>query len=205
MHYAALFKNLIVWITIFAAPTLWAATATEKLEKAITEVQKLTSEGRDFTQPEHRAMLKKQVENFFSPQHIARRALARGWGQLSPEQQTEFISDFSELLILTYADQLNKGGDSKVKYLKELPLGETRREVHTEAVSDTGSLEILYRMTVVDGEWQVYDVIIEGVSLVSNYRSQFTSLLQRKGPDGLIESLSNLVEKKEKSVSVPQP
>ena len=168
MHYAALFKNLIVWITIFAAPALWAATATEKLEKAITEVQKLTSEGRDFTQPEHRAMLKKQVENFFSPQHIARRALARGWGQLSPEQQTELISDFSELLILTYADQLNKGGDSKVKYLKELPLGETRREVHTEAVSDTGSLEILYRMTVVDGEWQVYDVIIEGVSLVSN-------------------------------------
>ncbi|MGB0371876.1 MAG: MlaC/ttg2D family ABC transporter substrate-binding protein [Opitutales bacterium] len=173
-----------------------ALTATEKLQKAISGVQKLTSEGRDFKQPEHRAALREQVESFFSPDHIARRALARGWSQLSAEQQATFVADFSELLILTYADQLNEGGDSEVKYLKELPLGETRREVHTEAVSDTGSLEILYRMTLHEDEWQVYDVIIEGVSLVSNYRSQFTSLLQRKGPDGLISSLGELVEKK---------
>ena len=183
-------------LAVLAFSTAQAGTATEKLQSAIAGVQALTFEGRDFKEPEHRALLQKQVESFFSPEHIARRALARGWSQLSAEQQTVFVENFAELLILTYADQLNEGGDSTINYLKELPLGEIRREVHTEAVSDGSSLEIHYRMTLVEGEWQVYDVIIEGVSLVSNYRSQFSSILSRKGPRGLIDSLSQLVEKK---------
>lgn len=193
---ASSYIRCLVFSLLFFAQVIYGNTATEKLQKAINGVQELTAQGLDFRKPESQALLKEQVEAFFSPEHIARRALARGWTQLSTEQQTLFVDEFSELLILTYATQLNEGGDAEIRYVKELPLGETRREIHTEAVSEAGSVDILYRMTLVDSEWQVYDVIVEGVSLVSNYRSQFTSLLQRKGPEGLIKTLSDLVEKR---------
>lgn len=163
--------------------------AVAKLQTALTDIQSLTAQKLDFSTPENRAKLKEKVESFFSPEHISRRALGRGWGQLSREQQTAFIEKFTDLLIVNYADQLEGSGEADVTYGNVLKMGSSRVEIATTAKTSESELEVLYRMMQVEDDWQVYDVIIEGVSLVSNYRSQFTAVLQRHGPDGLLEKL----------------
>ena len=111
-------------------------------------------------------------------------------------QRNEFTSLFSELLRNVYMGRILSYTDEKVVFLKERVLSETKTEVTSEIITSAKTIPINYRMIRKDNEWKVYEVIIEGVSLVKNYRSQFRNILKKQSPEDLIEILKKKVNQK---------
>jgi phospholipid transport system substrate-binding protein len=116
---------------------------------------------------------------------------------MSPAQQKDFIPLFRELLQGVYADRLLAYSDQKVLFDKETILKKGRAEVQSYLqTADGKKIPLFYRLTDKSGQWRVYDVIIEGVSMVKNYRTQFREILAKDTPDKLLEILREKVGQK---------
>jgi phospholipid transport system substrate-binding protein len=134
-------------------------------------------------------------EKMFDFTELSKRTLARNWGKLSPEQQKEFVGLFTDLLENTYANKIMSYTDEKIVFTKEIPLTEKTVEVRSTVLRKTGEVPIYYRVTMKDDSWRVYDVVVEGVSLINNYRSQFREMLSNKPPEAMLETLRKKVGK----------
>lgn len=91
-------------------------------------------------------------------------------------------------------DRLLQYQDEKVKFLKEISLGDTRAEVQSAIVAAGGDIPIHYKMYRKDGVWKTYDLIVENVSLVGNYRAQFNSLLSKNPPEKVLDVIREKVK-----------
>lgn len=134
-------------------------------------------------------------EKMFDFTELSRRTLANNWKKLSPEQQKEFISLYTSLLEDAYANKILAFSDEKITFTKEVPLSEKTVEVQSMVLRSSAEIPIFYRVILQDGAWRVYDVVVEGVSLSSNYRSQFREILVNKPPESLLETLRKKVGK----------
>jgi len=132
-------------------------------------------------------------EKMFDFTELSRRTLTNSWKNLSPEQQKEFISLYASLLEDTYSDRILAYRDEKITFTKEVPLSEKTVEVQSTVMHKTAEIPIFYRVILKDGEWRVYDIVIEGVSLINNYRAQFKNILVNKPPEALLEILRKKV------------
>jgi phospholipid transport system substrate-binding protein len=128
-------------------------------------------------------------DNMFDFTELSKRTLAVNWSKFTPEQQKEFISLYKDLLADTYADKIVAYTDEKIVFTKEVSLTEKTIEVQSTVIRKTQEVPIYYRVIKENGSWLVYDVVIEGVSLVNNYRTQFREILSNKPPTSLIETL----------------
>jgi len=136
------------------------------------------------------------IRRVFDFNEMAKRALARNWKSFSPEQQKEFSELFAEFLGNTYIDKIQGGfQDEKVVYLKQEMKSRNKAFVKTKIVRESMEIPVGYNLKILNGTWKVYDVNIEGVSLVKNYRSQFRKILMRKSPAHLINRLKKKIEK----------
>jgi phospholipid transport system substrate-binding protein len=124
---------------------------------------------------------------------LSRMTLSRNWRKLSEEQKKEFIHLYRQILENTYMDKILSYTDEKVSFDKEIMLSDTRAEVQTRIVTKTGDVPIGYRVALTDGAWKVYDVVVEGISLVSNYRAQFEAILSKDSPDELLKLMRKKV------------
>lgn len=127
----------------------------------------------------------------FDFERITRSVLGRNWRKADAEQRRALVVEFRQMLVRVYAKSLLNYAGQKIRIL---PLRPGKRPdhvvVHTEVNEPGGpTIPINYRMYLQDGAWKVYDIIIDGVSLVSNYRSSFAAEVRRKGIDGLIRTL----------------
>jgi len=102
---------------------------------------------------------------------------------------------YESLLEDTYADKIMAYTDEKIVFSKEVALTEKTVEVQSTVLRKSGEVPIYYRVIAKDGSWRVYDVVIEGVSLINNYRSQFREILANKPPESLLETLRKKVGK----------
>ncbi len=128
----------------------------------------------------------------FDLERMSRMVLGRHWSAASKEQQAQFVSEFRTLLIRTYASALTKFRDQTIEYrpLRTQP-GDTDVTVRTQVLQPGAPpLPVDYRLIRKENGWKVYDVAIEGVSLVTNYRSQFSAEVRQSGIDGLIQRLA---------------
>ena len=121
--------------------------------------------------------------------------MGQQWKQFSPDQQEEFTRLFGKLLGGVYIDRIIAYKDEKVVFGKVTNLSDKTAEVQSEVVRSSKSIPIHYRMISENGEWKVYDVVIEGVSLVQNYRSQFREILTNKPPEHLLKMLREKTRK----------
>jgi phospholipid transport system substrate-binding protein len=124
---------------------------------------------------------------------MSRAAMGRYWRRATPAQQAQVTSEFRELLVRTYAVALLSYSGQQIEYLPvRLQAGERYVMIPTRIDPGTGAppVPINYRMHQVDGSWLVYDVVIDGVSLVTNYRSTFASTVRQRGVEGLIRQLA---------------
>src|SRR6267143_1436318 len=138
---------------------------------------------------QRRAEVRRIAESIFDYPDTARRALGPHWNARSPEQQQEFVKLFSDLLDRSYISKIELYQGERVQYLGET-VGGDEATVKTAIVTKKNSeIPIDYRMHRKDGRWLVYDVIIEGVSLVSNYRTQFNKIVQTESYDALVQRL----------------
>jgi phospholipid transport system substrate-binding protein len=168
-----------------------AGTPTEVVKGTVDEVLQILSNPalKAPSQRLHRLeMVKQAVDRHFDYEEMAKRSLGHAWRNLSRAQQTEVVELFGELLEASYADKIERYTDEKVIYLGESEDGDYA-EVRTVVVRRNDRIPIDYRLHEAYSGWMVYDVCIEGVSLVSNYRSQFRRIIQESSYAELVRRL----------------
>lgn len=134
-------------------------------------------------------------EKMFDYTELSRRTLGIDWKKLNAAQQNEFLDLYKTLLENAYADKIVTYTDEKVIFSRENLLTEKTAEVQTTIVTKKADIPINYRVILKSGDWRVYDVIIEGVSLINNYRSQFREILANKPPESLLDTLRKKVNR----------
>jgi phospholipid transport system substrate-binding protein len=134
-------------------------------------------------------------EEMFDFTELSKRSLGKNWSKFNPDQQKEFVGLYKSLLEDAYADKIMLYTDVKIVFSKEVALTEKTVEVQSTVLRKSGEIPIYYRVIMKDGVWRVYDVVIEGISLINNYRSQFKEILVNKPPESLLETLRKKVDK----------
>ena len=170
----------------------WAATAQEQLKGAIERVVStldspaMKGEGKA---AERRAAVRQIANEIFDFGEIARRSLGRYWQPLSDAQRTEFVGLFGDLLERSYISKIELYGGEKIVYSGERMDGDLAI-VSTKIITKNGTeVPIDYRLFRRGDNWKVYDVNIEGISLVSNYRTQFNKIIQSNGYNTLVDRM----------------
>ncbi len=140
--------------------------------------------------------LQNALEDRFSFEVISQRSMGRNWDSLSESEKDRFTDLFSELLIQSYTSGLEGetlGNPPAINWAGQRELRKGLIEIQSEVTLDKQTYPIRYRMARLQNGWQVYDVLVEGVSLVGNYRKQFTSILQRGNSAELFQTLEEKV------------
>jgi phospholipid transport system substrate-binding protein len=136
-----------------------------------------------------RAAVRRIAEQVFDFEETARRALGRHWQARTPEERREFVGLFTDLLERTYISRIETYSGERVVYAGDTVEGE-EATVRTRLVTRDGKeVPIDYRMRRAGDRWLVYDVVIEGVSLVANYRTQFNKIVQTESYESLVQKL----------------
>ena len=192
------FSRMILMIAVLIViPCLaYAATPKETVETGVNKVVKTLGDPAFKSKPQDAKI--KEIGNIigevFDFTELSKRTLGREWKKLNADQKKEFVGLFRQLLQGVYADRLLAYTDQKVVFDKEKMLKKGQAEVQSFIVlSDGRKVPIFYRLTDKSGQWKVYDLIIEGVSLVKNYRTQFREIIAKDSPERLLEILRDKV------------
>jgi phospholipid transport system substrate-binding protein len=189
---------LILVVLVMVPLHGYAATPKETVETGVNNLLKTLGDPafKAKTKDKQIAEIGVKIEKVFDFKELSRRTLGREWKKMKPEQQKEFVQLFKELLQGVYADRLLAYSDQKIIFAKETMLKKGRAEVQSYLqTSDGKKIPLFYRLTDKSGSWKVYDVIIEGVSMVKNYRTQFREIISKDSPEKLLEILRDKVAK----------
>ncbi|HEV8586444.1 MAG TPA: ABC transporter substrate-binding protein [Methylomirabilota bacterium] len=179
---------LVLSLVLALVSPVFAGAPTEALKERVDLVVKSLAEQAPNTE-ERRARIRKIADSIFDYPDTARRALGPHWNSRSPKEREEFVKLFGDLLDRAYMSKIELYQGERVQYTAEQIDG-NEATVKTVIATKKGSeVPVDYRMHLKDGRWLVYDVIIEGVSLVSNYRTQFNKIVQTEGYDKLVQRL----------------
>jgi phospholipid transport system substrate-binding protein len=148
---------------------------------------------------ERRGILRKEIEPAFDFQEMAKRSLGPNWRDRTPEERVRFIALFRELLENSYLGKIESYQGEEIRYGKETVDG-PYAQVETVVVTTRGQeIPVDYRLLSDGVRYRVYDVVIEGISLVNNYRSQFNSILQKSSFAELMEKLRSTIREQQDS------
>lgn len=188
---AVIFLGWVV-VSLACLTVAWGGgTPTGAVKETVDQVfvvlrdQALKDPGREM---ERRAKLEEIIGRRFDYAEMAKRTLASQWKELSSEQQQEFVTLFQQFLANSYVGNVDGYSGEEVEYLKEREKGEFA-EVQTKVVSPKVQIPLDYRLLQKNGEWRVYDVVIDGVSLMKNYRGQFSRIINSSSFEALLEKL----------------
>jgi phospholipid transport system substrate-binding protein len=183
---------LMVPLCVYAGPPLEAVkTQVNKVMDVLRDSSLKGESGKKVK----REKIRNISENMFDYTELSKRTLGQNWSKLNAGQQTEFLGLYKKLLEDAYADKIIAYTDEKVVFGKETNLSEKTFEVQTTIITKKADIPIHYRVIQKGSDWKVYDVVVEGVSLVGNYRNQFKEILSNKTPDALIDTLRKKVGK----------
>jgi len=180
-----------------AALTAHAGIPTDQVKGATDQVLKIILDpalkGPDKSSA-RRQQLRSVVDQVFDWQETGKRALARHWQPLKPEQRQEFSSLFADLVERSYVGKIESYSGEKIVYVGDIIEGD-QATVKTKLITKSQTeIPIDYRMQKEGDRWRVYDVLIEGVSLVGNYRTQFNRVIQQTGYDDLVKKMKTKQE-----------
>jgi phospholipid transport system substrate-binding protein len=124
----------------------------------------------------------------FDFSEMTKRSLGRHWGALAPADQREFISAFTQKLLVAYGRTVRASGDERIQFQNEVIAGNDAT-VKTTVVSKGDELAIDYQLHAIDGQWKVYDMVIDHVSIVNNYRAQFDRVIAKSSVKELLQKM----------------
>ena len=186
------------------APTDQVRSGTDQVLKII---QDPALKGADKT-PVRRQQLRTVVDQVFDWQETGKRALGRHWQPLTPEQRQQFSSLFADLVERSYVGKIELYSGEKIIYAGDTIEGD-QATVKTKLITKSQTeIPIDYRMQKEGDRWRVYDVLIEGVSLVGNYRTQFNRVIQQTGYDDLVKKMKTKQEElqfEDEQTAKPKP
>jgi len=140
--------------------------------------------------PQRRHRLKDLVEQNFNFETMSRSALGYNWRSLSPDQRAQFTKLFTAFIEVAYLDKIQDYQGQQVQFTGQHSLGEGYAEVDTKIVQAGKSpISVNYLLEQKDGAWKVYDVTVEAISIIANYRNQFNRVISQKGFDQLLADL----------------
>jgi phospholipid transport system substrate-binding protein len=187
---------IMTWIALTVMPG-YAGAPTDSMRGTIDEVLRIIRE-KELKHPdkadERRHLLERVVGARFDYQEMSRRALGAPWNTLSSQEQEEFVGLFRTLLTNSYADKIETYSGEGVQYLNERT-EKDYAEVRTKVLSGKTEIPLDYRLINKANDWRVYDVVVDGVSLVNNYRGQFTKILRASSYSDLVDQLRKKSEK----------
>ena len=193
--------NLRKWATIvglgtflFAGPEkakLWASGPGEQIKTTVDQVLEVLKDPKlqgDGKKTERREKLRQLILPRFDFAEMGKRALGNNWNRY-PDKQQEFVTAFKQLLEETYADQIEAAKGDKVVYLNERT-EKDYAEVDTKVISSKGEeTPMTYKLHPVDSDWKVFDIVVENISIVNSYRTQFNRVLSNASMDELIKRM----------------
>ncbi|MBN2439647.1 MAG: ABC transporter substrate-binding protein [Deltaproteobacteria bacterium] len=189
--------NILI-VLLFSLPVY----AGPPLDAVQTNVNKVLDVLRD---PKLKAASAKEIEKeklrliyerMFDDVELSRRTLARHWNSMNVAQRKEFVLLFRQVLEKAYIDKILAYTDEKIVFDREIMVSGTQAEIQTKIVTSSKEIPISYRVILKNGAWKVYDIVIENVSLVLNYRTQFNDILAKNTPEQLLEILRKKVKEK---------
>lgn len=187
---------VVVWLASAASPC-YAGAPTDTMKTTIDEVLRIVREN-DLKQPnkteERRRMLERAVGARFDYQEMSRRALGAPWNTLSDQEKQEFVDLFRTLLTNSYSDKIETYSGEGVQYLNER-MEKEYAEVRTKVLSGKTEIPLDYRLINKGDDWRVYDVVVDGISLVNNYRGQFAKIIKSSSYADLVEQLRKKSDK----------
>jgi phospholipid transport system substrate-binding protein len=181
----------VIWFVALAAAPQDSESPTEAVRGTITRVISIL-EDPALKEPAklmpRRRMLEEVIAGRFDYAEMSKRALAADWAPLTEIQRAEFVELFKRFLSDRYAEKIEGYSGEQVEYLSERIEG-TYAEVRTELRSDKTNIPMDYRLILKDGRWHAYDIIVDGVSLVKKYRSQFQKIIRQSTYYELVKKL----------------
>ena len=192
--------TVLFWLSLSSA-VIGVELPTVVVRHTIDEVIRLvTDEGlKKLDQTDNRRkLLEETIGQHFDFEEMAKRSLAAHWRNRSEPERQEFVALFQALLSKTYAEKIENYSGEKVQYLRER-FQDSFAEVQTKIVSQKTEISLDYRLLLKDGKWGVYDVVVDGVSLVRNYRGQFDRIIRNSSYEELVKTL------REKSSALTAP
>lgn len=183
---------VMVGIFICVAATALADEPLKVIENRIDRIIKILGD-KSLKEDVKVKKLETAADETFDYVYLSRMTLGRYWLNFDDDQRSEFIALFRQLLEKNHMGQLLQYSDEKVVFRRQTMLSETRAEVSSNVVARDKTIPIAYRLIRRDDDWKVYDLVIEGVSLVSNYRTQFNDILSRQTPAEMLSILRKKV------------
>lgn len=182
---------------LFPVNSCFASSVQDQLQVTIGKIIEILKDpalkGEAATR-QRREILRKVIYEQFSFEKMSQLCLGRHWRDRSDKEKKDFVELFGNLLEDTYISKIEGYTNEKIEYLKEV-ITDKRAQVNTKIITEKIEIPIDYRLyQEKDGSWKVYDLVIEGVSLVANYRSQFDEILQRDNYEKLIEELKKKIQ-----------
>lgn len=176
---------IVAHSSAFSAST----TPTEKVQGAVDQIlQVLADQNLNWQQRHDR--IAEIVDRVFDFRSMSQSVLATNWQRATASERDKFVRFFSDYLESTYMEKLKNYSNEYVKYTGESIKGD-RAIVDTQIVGDGKEIPVSYKMRLSQDEWYAYDVVIEEISLVNNYRSVYYGVIQRQGLTGLINQLED--------------
>ena len=197
MLHKLIFRTSVLLLLIFAlvTPSL-AGEPTDHVRKTTDKMITILSDPvLKNNVEERRKMLRSTLNERFDWTEMAKRSLAEHWKSLTEEEKKEFVPLFTDLLENTYMNRIENYSGDKVNYDDEKVKGDYSLVKVTIFTDKQVEIPVAYKMKKKGPEWMIYDVSIEGVSLVNNYRQQFDSVILSSSYQGLVEKLKEKTAK----------
>lgn len=184
-----------VFMLVITSP-VWAGGPTDQLKMTIDKFIGILSDPAleaPEKSKERKQMVRQAVDEIFDWGAFSQRAMAKYWRQRTPEEKKEFIILFGKLLERTYLDKVENYSGETVKYVGEKIDGKYAMVSTIVLSKSNAEIDVNYRLRDKDGKWFVYDIYIEGVSLVNNYRIQFNDILMKSSYQELVKRLEEKI------------
>jgi phospholipid transport system substrate-binding protein len=197
IYFATLIICLVAPLSAFAGAAL--DTVKNHMD-GMLDVMRVTTASDESAKKAKKEKIRRIADKMFDLEELSKRTLAQNWRKFDAGQQKEFIGLFKSLLADTYANRIFSYTNEKIVFNKEVPLTAKTVEVRSTVIGKA-AMSVNYRMILKADGWMVYDVNIEGVSLINNYRSQFREVLRNKPPEALLEILRKKAGERSKGLT----
>lgn len=182
---------LVCFLPVQRAACTPTGEAENRLKTAVNEVIVIAAHA-----PDRKALaegVRPTLQGILSFETMTRRAIGPGWHQFTPEQQKEAVSLYTTLIIRTYTAKFTPGELPSIIFKQAATPSPGRVEIPTTSSYKGSHYDVVYRMEDSSGGWLITDVVIEGVSMIANYRTQFDAEFKQGGASAVIKSLNNAI------------
>lgn len=193
-HHARIIGVLILLFSACSVPGAWAGAPTDQLRDGVDRVFKILRDPEmagDTNATQRRNAIFTAASNIFDFGEMAKRSLGQHWSARTPAERSHFVALFTDLLQHSYISKVDQHGAAKMVFRGETVDGDYAAVRTTVPLRNGSEMPLEYRMHNADARWQVYDLSLDGISLVSNYRAQFNKVIRIDSYETLVAKLKS--------------